>query len=529
MTRRFLAYFLIWLLIAVPTLSYAWLPIVGGVANTVIATKAGQVLSKKGARWVKHQYSKGKLSEGLQWLIAMCGSYQSLTGETCIDVGRKAYDILTKDGWQTEQNGNGIEIYKQNSECQEFDIYYGPIAVSGKLSDIKYPATRKIQDYHNYLLKEYPRSDGFIHDNIHTSTLDIIHEKLDKSRKGKLNNKYHLNNGHYKRIDYLQHSYSIKNHLGVFTSGHYSVNLIVYNSCYGDKTYLTKDDIWDMIQDPSNGFNDQDITNILKYDYSDKSVTINNHTYNGGDIKPSFDPNININRDGDGTDGKPGWGLEIDPTFAPKLVPIIVNPNIKIGLPDINYNNCTANAQGAIVNCDKLERKYNIDIDGDGKIGNDDPTCPDGYTLKDDKCVKVDPKPPSDEPKDPKDPKPPATKDPQPPAEQKPWVCSTSSLTQKICSWIDWTKEEPAIPADDPIIPIDKTKDIELDKNILTFNKSCPAPQSFSFNMLGKTHSNQFDFKPFCDVAIAIKPIILAVGGLVSIYILTGTPRPSDD
>lgn len=484
MTRRFLAYFLIWLLIAVPTLSYAWFPIVGGVANTVIATKARQVLSKKGARWVKHQYSKGKLSEGLQWLIAMCGSYQSLTGETCIDVGRKAYDILTKDNWQIEQTGNGIEIYKVG--C----------GYTGYPMDVLYDTFELACNSFLSQKKKYFKTDSVV---------------IEPDSYGE-------------KTCFVKSTSTI-------TGSKSKSAVAIKQICNDDRhrRYLTSDDIWNMIQDPSNGFNDQDITNILKYDYSDKSVTINNHTYNGGDIKLSFDPNININRDGDGTDGKPGWGLEIAPEFAPKIVPIIVNPNIKIGLPDINYNNCTANAKGAIVNCDKLEREYDIDIDGDGKIGNDDPTCPDGYTLKDDKCVKVDPKPPSDEPKDPKDPKPPATKDPQPPAEQKPWVCSTSSLTQKICGWIDWTKEEPAIPADDPIIPIDKTKDIELDKNILTFNKSCPAPQSFSFNMLGKTHSNQFDFKPFCDVATAIKPIILAVGGLVSIYILTGTPRPSDD
>lgn len=485
MTRRFLAYFLIWMLIAVPTLSYAWFPIVGGVANTIIATKAGQVLSKKGARWVKHQYESGKLSEGLQWLLVMCGSYQDFTGDTCVDVGRKAYDILTKDGWQTEQTDNGIEIYKVVVEC----------GYTGYPRDALYDTFELACNSFLSHEKKYFKQDSVV---------------IEQNSLGQ-------------KTCFVKSTSTINGSKNKSAVG-------IKQICNDDRhrRYLTSDDIWNMIQDPSNGFNDQDITNILKYDYSDKSVTINNHTYNGGDIKFSFDPNVNINRDGDGTDGKPGWGLEIDPTFAPKLVPIIVNPNIKIGLPDINYNNCTANAQGAIVNCDKLERKYNIDIDGDGKIGNEDPTCPDGYTLKDDKCVKVDPKPPSDEPKDPKDPKPPATKDPQLP-EQKPWVCSTSSLTQKICDWIDFTKEEPAIPADDPIIPIDKTKDIELDKNILTFNKSCPAPQSFSFNMLGKTHSNQFDFKPFCDVATAIKPIILAVGGLVSIYILTGTPRPSDD
>lgn len=491
MKKKFIVYFCIWIVVTIPTLSYAWLPLANAAATVITATKAGQVLISKGGRVVKYAVPAEKLKNAAIAVYGFCMNYSAFTGDTCGEYGKRVYDILTKDGWQTEQTGNGIEIYKS----QACDYEYSSISTGRS---------------------KYKSEDALV--------------------KGfyRYNHRYNSDNSTF-RFNYYEGMPTVENKrvdaFVEFTRSDGDKNgFRVYIDCIlnenKNKQYLTSDDIWDMIQDPSNGFNDQDITNILKYDYSDKSVTINNHTYNGGDIKFSFDPNVNINRDGDGTDGKPGWGLEIDPTFAPKLVPIIVNPNIKIGLPDINYNNCTANAQGAIVNCDKLERKYNIDIDGDGKIGNEDPTCPDGYTLKDDKCVKVDPKPPSDEPKDPK---PPATKDPQPPAEQKPWVCSTSSLTQKICGWIDWTKEEPAIPADDPIIPIDKTKDIELDKNILTFNKSCPAPQSFSFNMLGKTHSNQFDFKPFCDVATAIKPIILAVGGLVSIYILTGTPRPSDD
>lgn len=484
MKKKFIVYFCIWIVVTIPTLSYAWLPLANAAATVITATKAGQVLISKGGRVVKYAVPAEKLKNAATAVYAFCMHYSAFTGDTCGEFGKRVYDILTKDGWQTEQTGNGIEIYKV--KCG----YTG-----------------------------YPR--------------DVLYDTFELACNSFLSQK----EKYFKRDSvviepdsYGERTCFVKS-TSTITGSKVKVAVGIKEICNDDRhrRYLTSDDIWNMIQDPSNGFNDQDITNILKYDYSDKSVTINNHTYNGGDIKPSFDPNININRDGDGTDGKPGWGLEIAPEFAPRIVPIIVNPNIKIGLPDINYNNCTANAQGAIVNCDKLERKYNIDIDGDGKIGNDDPTCPDGYTFKDDKCVKVDPKPSSDEPKDPKDPKPPATNDPQPPAEQKPWVCSTSSLTQKICGWIDWTKEEPAIPADDPIIPIDKTKDIELDKNILTFNKSCPAPQSFSFNMLGKTHSNQFDFKPFCDVATAIKPIILAVGGLVSIYILTGTPRPSDD
>lgn len=508
MKKKFIVYFCIWIVVTIPTLSYAWLPLANAAATVITATKAGQVLISKGGRVVKYAVPAEKLKKAAIAVYGFCMNYSAFTGDTCGEYGKRVYDILTKDGWQTEQNGNGIEIYKQNSSA--FLVYCH--------GNLDYPSPSCKRDYHDlesHIVTRYTKIYGFNYKYIDFTN---AYKRSHSARQciGRKNNKYPIDNffvkvkvdGNYNSID---------------------AGISVYCVFDNDKKYLTSDDIWDMIQDPSNGFNDQDITNILKYDYSDKSVTINNHTYNGGDIKLSFDPNININRDGDGTDGKPGWGLEIAPEFAPKIVPIIVNPNIKIGLPDINYNNCTANAQGAIVNCDKLERKYNIDIDGDGKIGNEDPTCPDGYTLKDDKCVKVDPKPPSDDPKDPKDPKPPATKDPQPPAEQKPWVCSTSSLTQKICGWIDWTKEEPAIPADDPIIPIDKTKDIELDKNILTFNKSCPAPQSFSFNMLGKTHSNQFDFKPFCDVATAIKPIILAVGGLVSIYILTGTPRPSDD
>lgn len=469
MKKKFIVYFCIWIVVTIPTLSYAWLPLANAAATVITATKAGQVLISKGGRVVKYAVPAEKLKNAAIAVYGFCMQYSAFTGDTCGEFGKRVYDILTKEGWQTEQTGNGIEIYKVG--CG----YTG-----------------------------YPR--------------DVLYDTFELACNSFLSQKTKY---------FKQDSVVIEqNSLGektCFVKSTSTINGSKNKSAVGIKQicnddrhrrYLTSDDIWDMIQDPSNGFNDQDITNILKYDYSDKSVTINNHTYNGGDIKLSFGPNININRDGDGTDGKPGWGLEIAPEFAPRIVPIVVNPNIKIGLPDINYNNCTANAQGAIVNCDKLEREYDIDIDGDGKIGNEDPTCPDSYTLKDDKCVKVDPKPPSDEPKDPKD--------PQPPAEQKPWLCTTSEFTRKVCDWIDWTQKDYGSDNDTKIQVTDLTKQLPpIDTNRIKFNGQCPPAETQNIRLMGASVNIKIKYDHYCEFMIKFKPFAIGLASISAVLIIT--------
>lgn len=465
MKKRLLAYFLVWVLVAIPTLSYAWLPIAGGVARAVVATKAGQVLVKKGARWVKHQYQNGNLSEGLQWLLVMCGSYQDFTGESCTDVGRKAYNALTNDNWTIEQTDNGIEIYKVG--CG----YTG-----------------------------YPRDA--LYDTFELACNSFLSQK---TKYFKTDSVVIEPNSLGEKTCFIKSTSTINGSKSKFAVG-------IKQICTDDRhrRYLTSDDIWNMIQDPGNGFDDQDITNILNYDYSDKSVTINNHTYNGGDIKYSFDPNININRDGDGTDGKPGWGLEIDPTFAPKLVPILINPKIKIGLPDINYNNCTANAEGTIVSCDKLEREYDIDIDGDGKKGNDDPTCQYGYTLKDGKCVKVDPKPPT-------------TDNPKPPAEQKPWVCTTSEFTRKVCDLIDWTQKEHALNNDTQMTIDDLTDRLPpMDTNRIKFGSQCPPAETHTISLMGVSVNFKIKYDQYCDFMVKFKPFAIGLASISAVLIIAG-------
>lgn len=481
MKKKFIVYFCIWIVVTIPTLSYAWLPLANAAATVITATKVGQVLISKGGRVVKYAVPAEKLKNAAIAVYGFCMQYSAFTGDTCGEFGKRVYDILTKDGWQTEQNGNGIEIYKS----QVCDYEYSSISTGRS----KY----KSEDA---LVKGFYRS----------------------------NHRFDSDNSTF-RFNYYEGMPTVENKrvdaFVEFTRSDGEKNgFRVYIDCIlneKNKQYLTSDDIWNMIQDPSNGFNDQDITNILKYDYSDKSVTINNHTYNGGDIKPSFDPNVNINRDGDGTDGKPGWGLEIAPEFAPRIVPIIVNPNIKIGLPDINYNNCTANASGAIVNCDKLERKYNIDIDGDGKIGNEDPTCPDGYTLKDDKCVKVDPKPPSDEPKDPKDPK-----DPQPLVEQKPWLCTTSEFTRKVCDWIDWTQKDYGSDNDTKIQVTDLTKQLpQIDTNRIKFNGQCPSAETQNIRLMGASVNIKIKYDHYCEFMIKFKPFAIGLASISAVLIIT--------
>lgn len=475
--RLIVTYFLFWMLIFVPAVSYAWLSFVAGAAQALVATKAGQMLIKHGSRFAITKIPKDKLVQGALATYAMCQSYNDFTGDTCGEYVKRLHDAVTGDGWTVASNaeGTGVDIYKLKPGC---------MYKNNKNSDLLYDTFDEACYAYRPAYNKYWTFDSVWIDK------DSLGNTVCKSKK-------------------------ISN-----INGSIVINAIgIYEVCDVEKVRqpISNDDVWDLIQDPDSGITGDDIAQIYNYDYSDKSIVINNHTYNGDDIAYNFEPSVNIDHPGDGTDGLPGWGLDIDPTFAPKLVPILLKPELDIGLPDINYNNCTANAQGAIVNCDKLERKYNIDIDGDGKIGNEDPTCPDSYTLKDDKCVKVDPKPPSDEPKDPKDPK-----DPQPLVEQKPWLCTTSEFTRKVCDWIDWTQKDYGSDNDTKIQVTDLTKQLpQIDTNRIKFNGQCPPAETQNIRLMGASVNIKIKYDHYCEFMIKFKPFAIGLASISAVLIIT--------
>ena len=95
-----------------------------------------------------------------------------------------------------------------------------------------------------------------------------------------------------------------------------------------------------------------------------------------------------------------------------------------------------------------------------------------------------------------------------------PTFCSWASV---VCRFIDWYKEPP--PEDgDPEIPHEEETSSSGWVSGLS-DGSCPAPYQLSFTNYGAV---SYDWQPWCDFAVRIKPFTIASCSLAAIFILTG-------
>ena len=94
-----------------------------------------------------------------------------------------------------------------------------------------------------------------------------------------------------------------------------------------------------------------------------------------------------------------------------------------------------------------------------------------------------------------------------------------------VCDFIDVVMEqfeEPDLPereAEEEQEEEFEEKEVEVD-----FTEGCPANKEFAFGILGFNKTFTFEFKPICDGAIYLNPILQSIGALSAAYIMFGRP-----
>lgn len=106
---------------------------------------------------------------------------------------------------------------------------------------------------------------------------------------------------------------------------------------------------------------------------------------------------------------------------------------------------------------------------------------------------------------------------PAPPAPVIPTDCE---FMPTVCAWLEWFKTPFEPPADDEM-PVIEDQDFERN---YTFNlaASCPAPYTINLTLFPPV---QFQWDPFCDFAVMIRPLVVGSAALFSAFIVLGIGR----
>lgn len=106
---------------------------------------------------------------------------------------------------------------------------------------------------------------------------------------------------------------------------------------------------------------------------------------------------------------------------------------------------------------------------------------------------------------------------PSPPAPVIPTDCE---FMPTVCAWLEWFKTPFEPPADDEM-PVIEDQDFERN---YTFNlsASCPAPYTINLTLFPPV---QFQWDPFCDFAVMIRPLVVGSAALFSAFIVLGIGR----
>ena len=130
--------------------------------------------------------------------------------------------------------------------------------------------------------------------------------------------------------------------------------------------------------------------------------------------------------------------------------------------------------------------------------------CPSGSVKVDDVCVKI---PDSD--------------------GDEPLFCDSSEFTKKVCDWIDWTqvKHDEPEPNAGKVDVIDKSKDLNIDRDRIDFTNQCPAPTPINTSVGGFPVSTELNYQPLCDFFTMLNPFVIGMGGISSALIIAASGR----
>ena len=112
---------------------------------------------------------------------------------------------------------------------------------------------------------------------------------------------------------------------------------------------------------------------------------------------------------------------------------------------------------------------------------------------------------------------PPSSDSGSPPADITVEIPTDCDLIPFVCDWLDWfkdwlTDDRPPIP--EAVIPVEELTDFNPPGGP---SGSCPAPYQFSVF----SANYEVSYQPFCDLALLINPVVIAISWLLAGYIVT--------
>lgn len=99
-------------------------------------------------------------------------------------------------------------------------------------------------------------------------------------------------------------------------------------------------------------------------------------------------------------------------------------------------------------------------------------------------------------------------------------TCNTE-FNRKICEWLDAQIEQPEAQQ----LEITEVTLNGIDRNRISFDKTCPSNLQIPINYLGYSKNLSFDFAPICKALNLLKPVIIFAGSLSALFILLGVRR----
>lgn len=104
------------------------------------------------------------------------------------------------------------------------------------------------------------------------------------------------------------------------------------------------------------------------------------------------------------------------------------------------------------------------------------------------------------------------------------------SWAAPVCDAIEWLKRDPSevapLPVDVGSVAPDNSAS-DFDVSYLNFGGQCPVLPSYSINIMGVSISDSFDMTPLCNLAVVIRPAIIAMAYFIGLGIIASSIRGS--
>jgi len=102
------------------------------------------------------------------------------------------------------------------------------------------------------------------------------------------------------------------------------------------------------------------------------------------------------------------------------------------------------------------------------------------------------------------------------------------SWATPVCDAIDWLKRDPSDVAPMPVevddLPSTRSAS-DFDVNYINFGGQCPVLPSFDVGIGGASSSLTFDMTPLCDMAVKIRPAVIAIAYFIGLGVIASAIR----